>query len=139
IESKRRPTVDSPDDPQLEYAKESVDFVVESLKDQERRPDPELLEEMNWKSEDIRRFLERWEKLRGDMQDKPSVSPPVRQEWENALRSLGLTPQPRRGKSSQQRSQQVQEQRSIPPVPPAYRDSYRTFRKGTLPGPVGQP
>ena len=56
----------------------------ESTKEALRR---ELLEELNWTEEDMRRFADRWQNVR---RLPPSADPDQNQDVQDALRSLGL-------------------------------------------------
>ncbi len=105
-----------------------MEFVLDSLKDQERAPDPELLNELGWNQDDVRRFLARWEKLRADAKSPDRPNSAAQKDWRDALRSLGWTPG-QAEKLAPDRSTQVQQQHTVPPLPPAYRRLYQDFKK----------
>ena len=68
----QRVIVDSPvaeklpaaEPPNLDYAREATDLVLERLKDQQHNPDPELLKRLDWTPEDLQQFLARWEQMK---------------------------------------------------------------------------
>ncbi len=64
--------------------------MLEYLKDQKDKPDSELLEDLKWTPEQLRQFQEKWEQMR-EKAAKGDRS--TRKKYENALQSLGLTPQ----------------------------------------------
>ena len=73
----------------LDHARRATDMVLKRLREQQFDPDPELLKKMNWTKEDLAKFLQRWEKMK---QKAEEGSPAAQQDYQNALRSLGLTP-----------------------------------------------
>ena len=73
----------------LDFTKKATDLVLDDLRNQANNPDQELLDRMNWTQEDLRDFLNRWEKMR-DAADKGSLKDKKR--FESALKSLGLRP-----------------------------------------------
>lgn len=130
------PTDDDPgepggDDPNLEYARKATDLVLDYLKNQEGDPDPELLEQLGWTPDELRRFVDRWESLRKDSVD-PLRGNQDQQQLDEALRSLGLHPTAdrlQRGTSRDDQMQGVQDAgvRSAPP--PEYEHLYKDFMR----------
>ena len=105
-------------------------MVLDYLKETRDKPDKELLDKLNWSEEDLRRFADRWEKVREVDQtqlDKPS------QSAEDALRSLGMRPQAAR--DAIQNSNKADSFRGLrdsgnrKPAPAAYRDVFEAFRR----------
>ena len=82
-----------PDDPNLEYANQATNLVLEYLEDQLKdTPSDELLNRLGWTEEQLRQFYARWQKMSQDSK-RPLESPDQesgRSAWEEALRSLGL-------------------------------------------------
>ena len=70
-----------------EYAEKSTNLVLDYLRDQKENPDPELLDKMNWTDEDLREFVNRWEKLKKESTDESG-----KRKWNDAIKSLGLKP-----------------------------------------------
>ena len=76
-----------PDPVDLEYARKATDMVLDYLDRQRDEPDKELLEELNWTADDLRRFSERWKKVR--QMEQFSADAEQSREVEDALRVLG--------------------------------------------------
>ena len=76
----------------LEHAKKATDLILNKLQDQQDNPDPDLLEKMNWTEQDLREFLDRWNKMK---QNAGTGDPDSRKEYEEAIKSLGLRPDDR--------------------------------------------
>ena len=76
------------DKPKLEYTRKATDLVLEYLKDQQQKPDEQLLHDLGWTPDDLRQFIQRWESLK----HAASESEAGRRELEESLRSLGLRP-----------------------------------------------
>ena len=53
-----------PDPVNVEYAKKAADMVLDYLEDTRDAPDRELLEELNWTEQDLKRFADRWQDVR---------------------------------------------------------------------------
>ncbi len=112
----------------LEYARKATDLVIDYLKDMEARPDPDLLKELGWSQEDMRRFVERWQGLKRGATEQEGG-----RELDESLRSLGLrSPQSklrqRRVRDDRQRG--MSESGNVSQPPAAYRDLFDAFRKG---------
>lgn len=119
------------DEPNVDYARRATDLVLDYLKDQKANPDQELLDRLGWTPDDLRKFLDRWERLKtaADRSD-----PNARRELDESLRSLGL----RAPKSTQRgagaaadtaRGNRDDGQRTAPPS--RYLEQFKAFRKGT--------
>jgi hypothetical protein len=80
------------DEANLDYAREATDLVLNRLKDQldRQQVDQELLDELGWSRDDLARFVERWENLKGAAQSPGDEGAEARQELDESLRSLGL-------------------------------------------------
>lgn len=71
----------------MEYTKKATDMVLDYLEETRDQVDEGLLDDLDWSEDDLRRFRERWEKVRE--LDQPNA-PAQSGELEDALRSLGL-------------------------------------------------
>jgi hypothetical protein len=62
------------------------------LKDQldRQQVDQELLDELGWSPDDLAKFVERWENLKGAARSPGEEGAEARQELDESLRSLGL-------------------------------------------------
>jgi hypothetical protein len=113
----------------LEYARKATEMVLKRLKDEENKPDPELLEKLGWTREELAEFLRRWDALQKSAQE----STDGKRELDEALRSLGLRDPANRkragGKTADnQRDLRDAGGRSTPPA--KYRNLFDAFRKG---------
>jgi hypothetical protein len=73
----------------LEHAKKATDLILNKLQDQQQNPDPDLLDKMNWTEQDLREFLDRWNRMK---QNAGTGDPNARKQYEEAIKSLGLRP-----------------------------------------------
>ena len=64
-------------------------MILSRLKDQQRNPDQDLLDSMNWSKEDLNRFIERWEQMKSDAENGGEQA---RKRYEKHLKGLGLRP-----------------------------------------------
>ncbi|NNE00200.1 MAG: hypothetical protein HKN47_23010 [Pirellulaceae bacterium] len=117
----------------LEYTKKATDMVLDYLDETRDEPDRELLDQLDWTQEDLKRFADRWQKTR--QMDQGGQDPGQQnKEIQEALESLGLRP-PATG-STNRASQAADDLRSIrdsgnrKPPPAAYRDVFDAFRRG---------
>jgi hypothetical protein len=102
-------------------------LVLDSLEHQRDTPDPELLEELGWSPEQLRRFIDRWQQARELGQ---SGDAEARQNYEEALRSLGIRPTgpgdtPRRAREINDRLRGVRDSGGTMKAPPQFRDRIR--------------
>jgi hypothetical protein len=119
----------------MDYARRATDLVLDYLRDQRDKPDRELLDDLGWTPDDLRAFLERWEKLKTRSREDAGA----RRELDESLRSLGLTPAPDRKRAGSAASDDVRGMResgiqSAPP--PSYQEQFRQFMKGAGQGPA---
>ena len=129
--SKLSPDVIPPDERErLEYARKATDLALSYLKDQKNDPDPELLEQLNWTDEELRQFMDRWEKMR---QKATTGSAADKKRYEDALRSLGLRPQTGRNqkaKSQRDNISGLNEDGAVTKPPAKHAEGFRNFLKG---------
>lgn len=116
-------------EPNLEYARQATDLVLEYLRDQQQNPDAKLLERLGWTPDQLAEFLRRWDQLKKSAQQDEQK----RGELDEALRSLGLRPPADRLRQGEPRgvarTQQTESaERSAPP--PKYLELFNAFRKG---------
>lgn len=73
----------------LEYARKQTDLVLDRLSEQldEGKVDEEMLDDLGWSQEDLRRFVDRWNKLRASA-ERPGAEA-AQQELDDRLRNLG--------------------------------------------------
>ncbi len=123
-----RDTVDV--EPNLKYAEEVTDLVLEYLRDQQQQPAPELLKQLGWTAEQLAEFVRRWEQLKRSARENPAQ----RAELLEALKSLGLRPpaDQLRTESAGTETRQIQSVGGELSAPPArYRELFNAFRKAT--------
>ena len=112
----------------LEYSKEATEMVLDYLRQQQENPDPKLLESMNWTADDLRDFLARWEQMR----QRAQVDPDARNQYEEALQSLGLRrPESRRqsARGTQQGRERLAEDGAVMRPPANYAEQFNAFLK----------
>lgn len=114
----------------LDYAKKATDLVLDYLEETRDAPDRELLDKLNLSEEDLKRFADRWQKIRDvppttDMRTSPDIK--------DALESLGL--QPPRGDGNSRIRESADDLRAIRDAgnrkqpPAAFRDAFDAFRR----------
>jgi hypothetical protein len=120
------------DEANLEYARKQTDLVLDKLSDKlnNKEVDDELLNDLGWSEEDLRRFVERWQQRKDAAQRNDQTSEPAQRELDEALRSLGLRPG-----TLQQSIQKDDRQRDMRegfrgPVPARYRDQLQRYNRG---------
>jgi hypothetical protein len=120
------------DEANLEYARKQTDLVLEKLSDQlkRQRVDDELLKQLGWSEDDLRKFIERWQARKQAAQQRDEAGDVARRELDDALRSLGL----RRGALQQNRVQddQMRDLREgyRGTVPLEYQERLRAYNQG---------
>lgn len=113
----------------LEYAKKATNMVLESLEKQVDRGeiDPELLKKLGWTPDDMKRFVDHWNKLC----DAAAHDPQARQQLDEAIARLGLK---RRRVSIEQQSiggddKMLREMRWTNP-PAEYAEQFKAYTEG---------
>ena len=79
------------DDANLDYAKKATDMILNNLEDEKFDPSQELLNDMNMSADELREFVDRWQKMKQNARTNNTD----RRKYENALRSLNLKPKTR--------------------------------------------
>lgn len=116
-----------------EYTKQATDLALKKLEDDLARGevDPELLKQLGWTEDDMRRFADRLRKnLDAPTGDETPQEIAHRKEFEHMLENLTIegTPQAREGRNNRVRNVEgVGTKR--PPIPSAYRDAYEAFTR----------
>lgn len=117
----------------LEFSRRATDMVLEQLRDQQEHPDRELLDKLGWSPEQLRAFVERWQKLKQHAQEDAGGQ----RELDESLRGLGLAPSVdtrRRGGTRTDAVRGLQESGNQSAPPASYRDQFRAFKKGAARG-----
>jgi hypothetical protein len=105
-------------------------MVLEYLRDQERKPSPELLNELGWSEADLRQFTARWQRLKQAAAEDTATED--RGKLDDILRGLGLRPnrdQTRAGNELADRVGEVSDAGSSSRPPAAYVEPYRAYLK----------
>ena len=90
-----------------------------------------MLDSLGWTREQAQAFLERWDRM---AEAAKEGGPRKQQDFDRAVRSLGLTPQGvrRNGETIEEsRGGQAEGRRSQPPV--EYREQFKAFSQGVRP------
>lgn len=116
----------------LDYARKQTDLVLEKLSDElnHNKVDDHLLKELGWSRDDLRRFVERWQRRKDAAARDDATGDAAKRELDDALRSLGL----HRGKL-QQSTVTKDTLRDLKegyrgPVPAEYQDRLRAYNEG---------
>lgn len=119
------------DDANLEYTRKQTELVLDKLSDQldNGEVDQEMLDELGWSKEDLRKFVDRWSKLRQNAQREGD--PAAQQELDERLRSLGPSLGPRGG-TTQRTQDDFRDLRQgyQDKVPLKYRDRLKAYTEG---------
>ncbi len=116
----------------VEYAKEQLNLVLEKLNDQlaKKEVDRELLDELGWSEEDLRKFVDRWRE-RQQAANQNATDESARTELEDALRSLGLKPPKIRQQTVAEEDKLRDLNQGIRTgVPLRFRDRLRAYNQG---------
>lgn len=120
------------DEANLDYARKQTDLVLDELSDQmdKQQIDQELLDELGWSEQDLQRFVNRWEERKRRAAQSPGQS---ESELDAALRSLGMSPEGQRLKSSPKTNQDTLrdlQQGKRTSIPPALRERLQRYNRG---------
>lgn len=117
----------------LEYARESTDLVLEYLKDQKRKPNPELLEKLGWKQGDVDNFLRRWAQMKRDAQGSGSGAQKSKSKLDEILQGMGLRPPAAETRQVDAATDQQRNNRNTgrkQKIPKDLLDPFRAFQRG---------
>lgn len=123
------------DEANLDYAAQQTDLVLEALREQLKKgePDPELLKRLGgWSRKDLEDFHRRWEQMKRSTSDDSPQAANARQQFRNALRSLGLKPKAtvlQGGKSERDQLHNLNESRRTAP-PPSWAPLLKAYTEG---------
>ncbi len=130
-ESKGGDSVLPPEEANAEYAKQATDMVLDYLDQTRDEPDRELLDKLKWSKDDLKRFADRWKKVRevaGNNSD-----PNTNREITEALKSLGMKPKVEDSNNSIRETadslRSIRDSGNRRPPPAAYRDAFDAFRR----------
>ena len=110
-------------------AQKATDLVLDYLKDQANKPDPDLLNQMNWTEQDLRDFLARWEEMKARAETGDSTQ---KKRYEDALRSLDLRTEATRKntlKSQRDKLTNLSEDGTVNRPPAELAEQFNTFMK----------
>ena len=99
-------------------------------------PDQELLDKLGWTKDDLRHFLDRWEKMRQEAKLPGEKGEQAQRELDETLRSLGVRPRSGDVRSNDARNDQsrgLKESRRTSP-PAEYAEQLKAYTRGTAKG-----
>ena len=116
------------DEPNLEYSRQATNMVLDYLRHHQDEPDRALLDRLGWTKSDIGKFLDRWRQF------QQNDAGPETNDFDDAVRSLGLAPPESRLRRGPQRTDSLDGvrdagQRSQPPA--EFAELFEAFTKGT--------
>jgi hypothetical protein len=116
----------------LEYARKQTDLVLDKLADQlnRKRVDKNMLEQLGWTEDDLRRFVERWQQRKEAAHRNNPAGKAARRELDDALRSLGLRRGALRQSTVSDDTQRDLRQGYRGPVPLEYQERLRAYNQG---------
>jgi hypothetical protein len=116
----------------LEYARKQTDLVLDKLADQlkKKQVDKNLLEQLGWTEEELRRFVSRWQERKATAQRNDPTGESARRELNDALRSLGLRGGPLKQSTIKDDTQRDMRQGFRGPVPLEYQERLRAYSQG---------
>jgi hypothetical protein len=116
----------------LDYARKQTDLVLEKLVDQldRKQVDEKMLKELGWTEEQLRTFVDRWQRRKEAAKRNDPARDAARRELDDALRSLGLRRAPLRQSEAQEDSQRDFRQGYRGSVPPEYQERLRAYNRG---------
>lgn len=118
---------DAADEANLNYTRRVTDLVLQSLRNQEHNPDPELAKRNGLTPQELQEFTRRWNQLRKDAETDPAKA----RELDEALRSLGMRDPKnrRRSESSTDKQRDLRDAGGRTQAPSKYREQFEQFRK----------
>ncbi|WP_254506945.1 hypothetical protein [Anatilimnocola floriformis] len=120
---------DVADEANLNYTKRVTDLVLQSLRDQEHNPDPELAKRTGLTPQELQEFARRWNQLKKDAEADPAKA----RELDEALRSLGMRDPKnrRRSESTTDKQRDLRDAGGRTQAPSKYREQFEQFRKSS--------
>gem|GEM_PF-1343061 len=121
--------IQPPDPIDVEQARKATDLVLNYLNSQREKPDPKLLEQLDWNPEELRAFADRWSKIRRSDQTADGDGKQI----DEALRSLGIrsVENGRMGQATDTDDavRGLKDAGNRTPAPSIHRDAFDAFRK----------
>jgi collagen type III alpha len=111
-------------------------LALEHLREQLAKEKPEVLERLGWTKDDARRFLDRWELMKQAAGKQGPAGTAARQQFDDALRSLGLRPRGtelRHGGIQTDQLQKLRDAGRFAP-PPEWAEQFREYTRGVAGG-----
>ena len=102
-------------------------MVLNRLEQERYDPDPELLEDLNMTKGELNRFLDRWNQMKRKAEN--SSDPVARRRYEQAIKSLGLSPDSsqRKVKGESDNKTGFQTDSAVNRAPPKIAPGFRAF------------
>jgi hypothetical protein len=120
-----------PDPVNLDYARQATDMVLDYLEETRDSPDRDLLDKLKWTEDDLKRFADRWQKVR-DLEPAGQRDAGDNRDVKEALESLGIRPPSEAAnkvRESADALRSIRDSGNRKPPPPAYRDAFDAFRR----------
>jgi hypothetical protein len=125
----------------LEYARKQTELVLDRLSEQLERQevDRRLLEQLGWTEDDLRAFVDRWNRRRQATSTTEASEQGSGQEFDEALRALGIrrTPASAEVQLAEDADRNLR-QGPRAPAPPSVRERLRAYTQGISRSP-GEP
>lgn len=122
------------DDPNLKFAQEQTELVLNRISDQLAKDnvDQEMLDKLRWNKQELQRFLGRWRNLKSQAERPGDAGEAARQELSDALKSLGWSRERQQRFQVDGRADKLRDLRTGVDRPPPleYRDSVRAYTRG---------
>ena len=119
----------APDPVNVEEAKKATELVLNYLDQQRETPDPELLKQLDWTSEELKAFADRWNRIR----DLEKMGTADKSTVDDALQSLGIRENQTGpiGKTSDTDDslRGLKDGGNRVPAPSIYQDAFESFRR----------
>lgn len=120
------------DEANLEYARKQTDLVLDKLSNQldKKQVDKDLLKQLGWSEDDLRKFVERWKERKMAAERSDPSGDAAKRELDEALRSLGLRRGPLKQGTVKDDSMRNLREGYRGPVPPEYQERLRAYNQG---------
>jgi len=118
----------------LEYARKATDLALEHLKKNTAKPDKKLLEKLDMSEDELRNFVDRWQKMKSAAAEDPAAG---KAEFDDSLRSLGLRPSTGKASKAAAKNDAVRGMRdngSRTAPPAGFLKKFKAFQKGVARG-----
>ena len=105
--------------------------MLEYLRDQEKKPDQELLDKLGWSQDDVQKFVRRWDQMKQRADGNDAAGDSDQRQLDDVLRGMGLQA-PNRVRKSVDRNDKQRNNRETgrrTKVPDHLIDGYRAFQR----------